>query len=187
MAEECKIYEIEVPDGLLYYRRFVEPYVTRENEVTTQWDLAKEVKDTIKQLERLEYAGQLDEEQKELLESLTKLVKKSGDSFFLTSDEAYIKAYCLLKGHRNALLLWDGGDETWWYVIFDLDEDTIKEVEREIENYLDTIYRAEEALPEKERDEFEAKCELFEGGSPEECLEEARKILSERRAQAQPA
>lgn len=183
MPEECRVDVIEVPDGLIYYRRFVEPYVRLQNEVITQWDLIKKVDKIIEHLERLKDEGKLDEEQRALLERLTELVENAGDPLFLTYDEAYIKAYCLLKGHRTALLLWDGGDRTWWHVVFDLDRETMREVEREIESYLDTIYRAEEALPEKERDEFVARCELFEGGSPEECLREAERILSEGRAQ----
>ena len=168
-----------MPDGLTYYNRFVDKYVTRENEVITEWDLIEKVNSTIKRLERLKDEGKLDEEQKALLERLTGLVESAGDTLFLTYDEAYIKAYCLLKGYKTALLLWDGGDTTWWHVVFDLDEETVKEVEREIESYVSTIEKAE-GLASGEDKEFMESCMVFgdEGASVEKCLAKAKEILA---------
>ena len=164
MAEECKVYEIRVPDAATYYSRFVDKYVgaspARENEVVALWYLAREAGGAPGRLGQLGRGA-------------------PGPGRY----EAYIKAYCAAKGYRTALLLYDGGDEDWWYVVFGLDEDTINRIRDEVEGYVDAVERALDAMPEGEaRSEFEGRCYRLEGGDPRECLEEARRILSERRA-----
>ena len=97
--------------------------------------------------------------------------------------EDYIKAHCAAKGYGTALLLYDGGDENWWYVVFGLGEDTINRIMDEVEGYVDAVERALSAMPRGEaRREFERRCYRLEGGDPRECLREAERILSERRA-----
>ena len=174
MPEECKIYEIVVPNSERYFYHFVEKNMTPENDYAGRGDLVITTQEVIWDLDILERQGQLDESKRRLLARLKDLYEK----------EHYVEAYCLLKGYKSALVLRDGSER----VVFNVSEDQARKIEEEINSYLDTIMKALDALPyNKEKVKFAHECYYLNSLYEERCLEEARRILSEGQARAQRA
>ena len=180
MPEECKIYEIEVPQAMTYYRHFVEKYTTGNTDVTDPITLESDVNATISHLKERKRRGELSKEDEELLkraEELVRQARRNEDIYY----ELYTKAYCLLNGHRTALVLRDDlGDMSYWYIVFDLDPSVIEKIKDEISDYVNEIDHALRFIHnEKEYEEFKDRCYYLDSGSPTECLAKAREIFSQ--------
>ena len=178
MAEECKVYEIEVPDASAYYWDFVDKYVTDDADkqyVLPMSELRPSVKDLLKWLEE---SGELSKEEEEALVKVWELAKNLREGGYSYYD-VYIRTFCLLGGYGTALVLKDKGDVMAWPVIFGLDPSTIEKIRTEISNYVSEIERALRSIQdERKNTEFKYHCYYLKDWHPEECLEEARRILS---------
>ena len=183
MSEECKIYDFEVPLAETYYRHFVEKYITDNTDVTDPLTLETDVNWMIDDLKERKRRGELSKEDEELLKKAEELVKeaKKYEDYEDIYFDRYIKAYCLLNGHKTALLLWDEKSESLsgWYIIFDLDPSVIEKIKKEISLYENEIDHTLLFIHnDEEYRKFEDKCYYLEGGNPAECREEAERIFS---------
>ena len=167
MAEECKVYEVVVPEPLQYARAFAP-----SGDFYTLDSIEFIVDARLGGLMIKQERGTISPEEQRLLERLSKLPQE--------------QAYCLLKGYDAVLVLKKDGyteDPYETVVVYGLSRDAAESAAREIEEYKKTIREAIDVLDrtpgaEDEEAEFSERCYYLFGGRPRECLEEARKIIS---------
>ena len=163
---DCKVVKVVVPEPFRYAMAFA-PGGDYDTLNGVQSIVYAGLEVFIAKLQRSRLAP---EEKERLLEALDRLPPE--------------ELYCARAGYEAALVLEKEG-QTFnphkTVVVYGLSGGDAERAAREIEDYVYTIKDALRALPEGPgKREFERRCYRLDGGSPAECLGEARRILSRR-------
>ena len=94
---------------------------------------------------------------------------------------AVVREYCELKGFEAALLIEDMRDESNDIVAFGLSAEDAARAAGRIEEYVDAVKRALDAMPV---DELESCYYLDAGADVDKCLAMAREVLASEKAEA---
>ena len=164
----CEVREVVVTEPVAYFARFVRAkYALSLDSVETY------VSD----------AARADRKVKEMLDdAVRRMGGRYGDAGPAAYHKAYVYAFCRLRKLKSALILADWMDEEPYrnhvdIVAFDLDEDRLREVASEIEDYERTIENAMVRARGADRELLERCHYLDVGTDVKRCLAKAREVL----------
>ena len=155
-AQECEVFEAEVPSAHTYAWAFVSR-AWRQGAAPARVRVAELT----------------------LIHGYVELKRKFGEvDWEVNSSEDYIRAFCKLRGFRTALWFKDSDDEDWDVAVFGLDGRAASSIAKEAKDYVERVESAMSLIPDEVFKDFVDRCYFLNGGDVDECLEEVERIVA---------